>query len=83
MSWINRLVHRDDATLNTRTEPIPVTSESPHAVVVGAGLGGLAAAIRLGARGFRVTLVDRLDQPGGRARVFEQDGLRSTQAPPW
>jgi len=47
----------------------------PHAVVIGAGLGGLAAAIRLGARGYRVTVLDRLDQPGGRARVFRQDGF--------
>ncbi len=47
----------------------------PHAVVVGAGLGGLAAAIRLGARGFRVTVLDRLAVPGGRATVFKQDGF--------
>lgn len=57
----------------------PVTGSAgtgrPHAVVIGAGLGGLAAAIRLGARGYRVTVLDRLDQPGGRARVFRQDGF--------
>lgn len=47
---------------------------SPHAVVLGAGFGGLAAAVRLLARGFRVTVVDRLDQAGGRARVFKEDG---------
>jgi phytoene desaturase len=55
--------------------PVPVTERSSRAVVVGAGLGGLAAAIRLGARGYKVTVVDRLDQPGGRARVFEEDGF--------
>lgn len=47
---------------------------APHAVVIGAGLGGLAAAIRLGARGYRVTVVDRLDRPGGRARVHRLGG---------
>ena len=47
----------------------------PHAVVIGSGFGGLAAAVRLGARGYRVTILERLDQPGGRARVFEQDGF--------
>ncbi|MEZ4336248.1 MAG: phytoene desaturase family protein [Sandaracinaceae bacterium] len=52
-----------------------MTDRSPHAVVIGAGLGGLAAAIRLGARGYRVTVVDRLDQPGGRARVFRDEGF--------
>jgi len=50
-------------------------------VVIGAGFGGLAAAIRLGVRGFRVTVVDRLDQPGGRARVFKQDGFTFDAGP--
>ena len=47
----------------------------PHAVVIGSGFGGLAAAIRLGARGYRVTVLERLDAPGGRASVFRQDGF--------
>lgn len=69
------------------TSPNVVTSSSrpgedaPHAVVIGAGLGGLAAAIRLGARGYRVTVVDRLNQPGGRARVFKQDGFTFDAGP--
>ncbi|MEM8785004.1 MAG: phytoene desaturase family protein [Pseudomonadota bacterium] len=53
----------------------------PHAVVIGAGLGGLAAAIRLGARGYRVTILERLEQPGGRASVFAQDGFRFDAGP--
>lgn len=53
----------------------------PHAVIIGAGLGGLAAAIRLGARGYRVTVVDRLDVPGGRATVFRQDGFTFDAGP--
>lgn len=61
--------------LRTDGAPIPVDARSPHAVVIGAGLGGLAAAIRLGARGYRVTVIDKLDQPGGRARVFRDDGF--------
>jgi len=48
---------------------------STRIVVIGAGFGGLAAAIRLAARGERVTLVEKLDQPGGRAAVFRQDGF--------
>ena len=47
----------------------------PHAIVIGSGFGGLAAAVRLGARGYRVTVLERLDQPGGRARVFREDGF--------
>jgi len=46
-----------------------------HAVVIGSGFGGLAAAIRLGARGYRVTVLERLDGPGGRAGVVRQDGF--------
>ena len=46
-----------------------------HAVVIGSGFGGLAAAIRLGARGYRVTVCEKLDKPGGRAYVYEQDGF--------
>lgn len=47
----------------------------PHAVVIGSGFGGLAAAIRLGARGWRVTILEQRDQPGGRAYVYRQDGF--------
>lgn len=47
----------------------------PHAVVIGSGFGGLAAAIRLGARGYRVTVLEKLDRPGGRAYVHRQDGF--------
>ena len=53
----------------------------PHAVVIGAGFGGLAAAVRLGARGYRVTVVDKLDGPGGRAEVHRQDGFTFDAGP--
>lgn len=41
-----------------------------HTVVIGAGFGGLAAALRTAARGHKVTVVDRLPGPGGRGREF-------------
>jgi phytoene desaturase len=53
----------------------------PHAVVIGSGFGGLAAAVRLGARGYRVTVLERLEQPGGRANVFRQDGFTFDAGP--
>ncbi|KGF68849.1 phytoene dehydrogenase [Hoeflea sp. BAL378] len=53
----------------------------PHAIVIGAGFGGLAAAVRLGARGYRVTVLERLDQPGGRAGQFRQDGFTFDAGP--
>ena len=52
-----------------------VTVSPETAIVVGAGLGGLAAAIRLRALGCDVTVVERLPEAGGRARVFRQDGF--------
>jgi phytoene desaturase len=56
-------------------------TERLHAVVIGSGFGGLAAAIRLGARGYRVTVLERLDAPGGRAYVFRQDGFTFDAGP--
>jgi phytoene desaturase len=53
----------------------------PHAVVIGAGFGGLAAAVRLGARGYRVTVLDKLDKPGGRAYVYEDQGFKYDGGP--
>lgn len=47
---------------------------SRKAIVIGAGFGGLAAAIRLCAKGYTVHIVEQLDAPGGRAYVYRQDG---------
>lgn len=49
--------------------------QQPSAVVVGSGFGGLAAAVRLGAKGYRVTVLEKRDKPGGRAYVYKQDGF--------
>jgi phytoene desaturase len=62
------------------TEPDPSTAAA-RAVVVGAGLGGLAAAMRLGAKGYQVTVVDRLDAPGGRGASITQGGHRFDLGP--
>ena len=45
-----------------------------HAVVIGSGFGGMAAALRARKLGFEVTLIERLEQLGGRARTFKRDG---------
>lgn len=54
---------------------------SSRAVVIGSGFGGLAAAIRLGARGYKVTVLERLEQFGGRARVHHIDGYTFDAGP--
>ncbi|MEQ8255205.1 MAG: phytoene desaturase [Roseovarius confluentis] len=53
----------------------------PHAVVIGAGLGGLASAMRLGAKGYRVTVLDRLESPGGRGSSIWRNGHRFDLGP--
>ena len=53
----------------------------PHAIVIGSGFSGLAAAVRLGARGYRVTVLEKLDAPGGRAYVHRQDGFTFDAGP--
>ncbi len=45
------------------------------AVVIGAGFGGLALAIRLQSAGHPTTLLEKRDKPGGRAYVYEDQGF--------
>lgn len=59
----------------------PHSLDAPHTIVIGGGFGGIGAAIRLRAKGHRVTLLERLDQIGGRAQVFERDGFRHDAGP--
>ena len=60
----------------------PRSAQMPsRAIVIGAGLGGLAAAMRLGAKGYEVTVIDRLDQPGGRGSSITQEGHRFDLGP--
>jgi phytoene desaturase len=55
----------------------------PHTVVIGAGFAGLAAACHLARGGARVTVVERHDQAGGRARTWSQDGFLFDMGPSW
>ncbi|MEO1639683.1 MAG: phytoene desaturase [Pseudomonadota bacterium] len=58
-----------------------IDPDSSTAIVIGAGLGGLAAAMQLGAKGYAVTVLDRLDRPGGRGSSISQDGHRFDLGP--
>jgi phytoene desaturase len=70
------------STLLAERQAAPTREDKrPHAVVIGAGFGGLAAAVRLGARGYRVTVLEKLDAPGGRAYVHRQDGFTFDAGP--
>ena len=46
-----------------------------RALVVGGGFGGIASALRLSAKGYKVQLLDRCPRLGGRAQVFEREGF--------
>ncbi len=54
---------------------------APLATIIGSGFGGLAAAIRLACRGWRVQVLEQLDAPGGRAYVWRQDGFTFDAGP--
>ena len=46
-----------------------------NSIVIGSGFGGIAAALRLRAKGHKVTLIEKHPDLGGRARVFKKDGF--------
>ena len=50
-------------------------------IVIGSGLAGLAAAATLGARGHRVTVVEKNEWTGGKACVLEAEGFRFDMGP--
>jgi phytoene desaturase len=50
-------------------------------VVIGAGMGGLATALRLAQRGFQVTVVEKQPRPGGRSNLLQEAGFRADTGP--
>jgi phytoene desaturase len=57
------------------------TTDARTAIVIGAGFGGLALAIRLQSAGVETTIVEARDKPGGRAYVWEKDGFTFDAGP--
>lgn len=52
-----------------------------RAVVIGAGFGGIALALRLQRAGVQTTLVEKRDKPGGRAYVWNDQGFKFDAGP--
>jgi len=50
-------------------------NKKQHIVVIGAGLGGLSAAISLATEGFSVDLLEKNDKVGGKLNILEKDGF--------
>ncbi|KAL5381730.1 hypothetical protein DPSP01_006917 [Paraphaeosphaeria sporulosa] len=56
--------------------------KSPRkAVIIGAGVGGVATAARLAAAGWKVTVIEKNDFTGGRCSLIREDGYRFDQGP--
>ena len=51
------------------------------AIVVGAGFGGIATALRLRRLGYAVTVIDNNPKAGGRAQVYESNGFKFDAGP--
>jgi phytoene desaturase len=52
-----------------------MTNNSKKIIVIGSGFGGIAAALRLRAKKYEVTLIEKHQDLGGRARVFKKNGF--------
>ena len=61
-----------------------MTTAAPHnrkAIVIGAGVAGLATAIRLSVQGFTVLVYEKNNYPGGKLTAFEKDGFHFDAGP--
>ena len=54
---------------------------SVNIAIIGTGFGALGAAARLLSEGYKVSLFEKRDKPGGRAYVYEQNGFRFDGGP--
>lgn len=50
-------------------------------IIIGAGMGGLATALRLAHQGFQVTVLEKQPCPGGRSSVLQEHGFRMDMGP--
>lgn len=50
-------------------------------IIIGAGMGGLATALRLNHLGYDITVLEKQPKPGGRSNVLEEDGFRIDMGP--
>jgi phytoene desaturase len=60
-----------------------MSSTSKKVIVIGAGFAGLSAASFLAKMGWEVTVIEKHDLPGGRARKFKAEGFTFDMGPSW
>jgi phytoene desaturase len=57
--------------------------DQKKAIVIGAGIGGLATACMLGKKGYAVTVLEKNPHAGGRANIYTEDGFVFDMGPSW
>ena len=58
-------------------------ASSKKALVIGAGFAGMSVATFLAKKGWSVTVIEKHNLPGGRARKFEAEGFTFDMGPSW
>ena len=56
---------------------------SKKIAVIGSGFAGLSAACHLAKQGYKVTVIEKNNTPGGRARQLEMSGFSFDMGPSW
>lgn len=79
---------RREYTQSGRSADTSTTRRTQHTIIIGAGMGGLAAAIRLAAAGRRVTVFEQGERVGGKMNQWAQSGWTFDTGPslltmPW
>ena len=70
-------------TKSVKNHFIYAMDNKPKVIVIGAGFAGLAAAAVLAKDGFEVTVLEKNEMAGGRARTWEKDGFTFDMGPSW
>ena len=60
-----------------------MSTSKKNVVVIGSGFAGLSAATHLANAGYQVTILEKNDAPGGRARKFDSEGFVFDMGPSW
>ncbi|HLR90660.1 MAG TPA: oleate hydratase, partial [Balneolaceae bacterium] len=55
--------------------------QKKHVIIIGAGIGGLASACLLARSGYRVTVLEKNQTPGGKMQQYSRDGFRFDTGP--
>jgi len=55
--------------------------QKDNVIIIGAGIGGIAASIRMAQNGFNVTVIEKCERAGGRCNFIEKDGHRFDSGP--